>query len=271
MTFIAMLLLNSACMAQICTKPELIPYRKGKKWGYCNSLKEIKIPLTYDLAREFNSAGQAIVKKNGKEMLINTNNEVIAMNELQGSENITLSSAVERVYRASTGKFGAKRRNELIIDSIYDHVELDRAAENKFAIVRQGKTGWAIYDIGTKQLTPVEGYDSIAFMEKFEDLDSRSLVLTYKGKKSGWWNLAENLRIEPQFDRIWPLNHELSFFGVSKNKKWALAASSGKLLSDFKYKNILRQFKPGLYLFFVYPEVGQGYFLDCEGTEYFEN
>jgi hypothetical protein len=48
----------------IC-QPELIPYRKGDKWGFCDRNKKIVIPIKYDLVWPF-SEELAAVKLNGK-------------------------------------------------------------------------------------------------------------------------------------------------------------------------------------------------------------
>ena len=42
--------------------PDLIPYRKGDKWGYCDKNKKIVLPCKYDDAKIF-SEGLAAVKK----------------------------------------------------------------------------------------------------------------------------------------------------------------------------------------------------------------
>jgi len=48
----------------IC-QPDLIPYRKGDKWGFCDRNKKIIIPIKYDDAEDF--LGElARVKLNGK-------------------------------------------------------------------------------------------------------------------------------------------------------------------------------------------------------------
>jgi hypothetical protein len=44
---------------------ELIPYRKGDKWGFCTPDKKIVISPKYDDVRKFNE-GLALVELNGK-------------------------------------------------------------------------------------------------------------------------------------------------------------------------------------------------------------
>ena len=41
--------------------PDLIPYRKGDLWGYCDSNKVVKIAPRFKYAGWFNELGQAIV------------------------------------------------------------------------------------------------------------------------------------------------------------------------------------------------------------------
>jgi len=48
----------------IC-QPELIPYRKGNEWGFCDRNKKIVIPIKYDDVGSF-SEGLARVELNGK-------------------------------------------------------------------------------------------------------------------------------------------------------------------------------------------------------------
>lgn len=55
--------------------PDLIPFRKGDKWGYCDKNKNIKVPLKYDDANPFHD-GLAIIALKGKLGII----------DLQGNE-----------------------------------------------------------------------------------------------------------------------------------------------------------------------------------------
>ena len=68
---------------KLLTKPEepfLIPYRKGKKWGFCDRNKNIVIGCIYNEVGQFND-GLAVVKKNEKFGYINKDeNVVVALN-----------------------------------------------------------------------------------------------------------------------------------------------------------------------------------------------
>lgn len=56
--------------------PELIPYRKGYKWGYCNQKKELLIPAIYDDAFMFHK-GLGRVFKDGYFGFVNTKGELL--------------------------------------------------------------------------------------------------------------------------------------------------------------------------------------------------
>jgi hypothetical protein len=47
------------------TKPDLIPYRKGKQWGFSDASKKLIIPARYDYVERF-SEGLALVALSGK-------------------------------------------------------------------------------------------------------------------------------------------------------------------------------------------------------------
>lgn len=62
---IHLLILEKAFCQDTNSTPELIPFRKGDKWGYCNRNKEVTIPCQYDYAGLF-SEGLAVVRLNKK-------------------------------------------------------------------------------------------------------------------------------------------------------------------------------------------------------------
>jgi len=58
------------------TGPELIPYRKGNKWGFCTPDKKIVIDCVYDKIEPF-LKGIAHVEKDGKDFFINKTGNII--------------------------------------------------------------------------------------------------------------------------------------------------------------------------------------------------
>src|SRR6266542_4119359 len=56
--------------------PDLIPYRKGNLWGYCDSTKKIIIEPQFDDAAEFNHHF-AVVKRNSFSGLINEKGKMV--------------------------------------------------------------------------------------------------------------------------------------------------------------------------------------------------
>jgi hypothetical protein len=58
------------------TEPQLIPYRKKDKWGFCTADKKIVIDCEYDVGSEF-SEGLAIVTKNNKYGFVNKKGHLV--------------------------------------------------------------------------------------------------------------------------------------------------------------------------------------------------
>src|SRR6185503_1407318 len=69
------LTLPQFCLAQ--KLPDLIPYHKGKLWGYCDSTKKMIIEPKYDNEDFFNKNG-AVVQENGKYGIINKKGKYLA-------------------------------------------------------------------------------------------------------------------------------------------------------------------------------------------------
>lgn len=57
-------------------KPQLIPYRKKDRWGFCTPDKNIVIDCIYDSVETF-SQGTARVKKDGKYAFINRQGDFV--------------------------------------------------------------------------------------------------------------------------------------------------------------------------------------------------
>ena len=59
------------------SETQLIPYRKGDKWGFCTPDKKIVINCEYDFVETFLN-GKASVGKDGKEFFINKAGYIVA-------------------------------------------------------------------------------------------------------------------------------------------------------------------------------------------------
>ncbi len=83
--FLYLILHANILSAQNMADPQLIPYLKGDKWGYCNQAKELVIPAKYEEATFFSRDSSvsdglvfwyASVKSNGKYGAINAKGEL---------------------------------------------------------------------------------------------------------------------------------------------------------------------------------------------------
>jgi predicted nucleic acid-binding Zn ribbon protein len=93
----------------------LIPYRKGDKWGFCDSSKNVVIPTVYDEVYPF-SEGLARVNVRGKYGFVNTAGSVVVqpVYDLAGdfSENVA--------WFASNGKYGfLDKQGNIVIEPVY--------------------------------------------------------------------------------------------------------------------------------------------------------
>lgn len=79
MLFLLVFLSNSGLLfaqTNLSNTPELIPYRKGDKWGFCDRNKNIVIECKYDKVEKFYN-GVAEVKVNNEKFFINTKGEKV--------------------------------------------------------------------------------------------------------------------------------------------------------------------------------------------------
>jgi hypothetical protein len=266
--------------AQQCTIPDLIPFRKGKMWGFSDGKKKIRIAAQYEFVEEFGHvSGLVNVVKKGKSVYINKKNEVV---EVHGElfEEAMGFTKILRIIKAKNGKFGLwrdsidsgiRKSSVMIVDSLYEHIELDRGDIDQFVIAKHQKTGWGILNIMNNQLTSFPEYDSMSFARSgYSFKNAQPLVLTYSGDKMGWQIFGGKEVVAPQYEKIAALNYYRTFLAVHKDGKWALSDHHGKLVTGFKYKSINKQRYQDFYLYKVGTENDGQYYIDCKGTEYFE-
>jgi hypothetical protein len=72
--FILILFLQENLSARL---PDLIPYRKGNLWGYCDSTKKMIIEPKYDFAYDFSEGTAIVLYKNTKAIIDTAGNETL--------------------------------------------------------------------------------------------------------------------------------------------------------------------------------------------------
>jgi len=129
-------------------QPMLIPYRKGKKWGFCNWNKKIEIECKYDEAYLF-SEGLALVKMLGEYFFIDSFvNKVVYYikdDNYRFDENgRVLQKGFENgfmlIYSPHSRRFGLiDKKNSIVLDCSYTTIKF----LNKFIIANEDSdTQW---------------------------------------------------------------------------------------------------------------------------------
>lgn len=133
-TFSIIMLISGLLYAQ--PRPKLIPYRKGKLWGYCDTNRTIKIPIVYDKAYPFFS-GKALVNHNKQAYQINTQGE--KLKEFPFSLGFYNGGALIMVHTTKY-KYGVINLwGRVLLKPIYD--EVDEIKPGIFEVVLNHKIG----------------------------------------------------------------------------------------------------------------------------------
>ncbi len=106
MRIIAILLLFINSLGLVAQTPQLIPYLKGKRWGYVNVQRDIVIPCMYDYVYPF-SDGLALVELNRKFGYINAQGKTVVPLQYDKAQPFRNGRAkVERIFGKRTdGQF----------------------------------------------------------------------------------------------------------------------------------------------------------------------
>jgi serine/threonine protein kinase len=185
--------------------PDLIPYRKGNKWGYVDRDLKIKITCIYEAAKPF-SEGLAIIKKNGKSGFIDKNEREVEV-AWNFSEGLPSS--------CKNGKWGLidKKGMEVIPFQFEDAFDF---SEGLARVIKNGKYGF-IDKIGR---------EVISF--QFENAFDFSEGLTSVEKNGNWGFIDKNGRevIPCQFDCAYSFSEGLAC--VEKNGNWGFIDKIGR-------------------------------------------
>ncbi len=116
--FLMFIFLNAGLLIaqKLPNPPELIPYRKGDKWGFCDRNKKIVIECKYDGALPF-SEELAAVKLNGKWGFVDKTGKEVIPPKYDQVRNFSEGLAAIQLY----GKWGyIDKKGKVIIQPKYD-------------------------------------------------------------------------------------------------------------------------------------------------------
>lgn len=256
-------------------EPQLIPYRKGNKWGFCNTDKKIVIDCEFDKVEEF-SEGAAVVKKFGKYGFVEINGKItsngllrhfVILNSLKegmasaafdinkdkrkwGFVNKNNTEIIEFGYDAVSdfceglarvrinGKYGfIDKSNSIVIPFSYDNVH---SFSGGFANVRIGEK-WGYIDKMGNEIIPVE-INSFEILESLTGKTEKSIYPKIIKKESKYCLIDQNNKPlnNMRFDCI--DNQDMGFcnelMDVEINGKWGFINKEGDQIVPCIYDDV---------------------------------
>ncbi|HYG15969.1 MAG TPA: WG repeat-containing protein [Bacteroidia bacterium] len=164
--------------------PELIPYRKGELWGFCDSNKNIIVEPKYDSAfqysPEYKTAGVVLNKKSG---YLDSNFQFKRANYCK-----TVTFPIVDNTIKNGNKYGLmdSSGNE-ILPPVYDYINF--YSNGWFTVVLNGKHG--VVDSANKIIIPFI-YDFIYHYEN-------GMCMFELNKKFGYFDLTGKVKVEPKY------------------------------------------------------------------------
>lgn len=286
------------------SEPQLIPYRKGDKWGFCTADKKILIDCVYDEVEPF-SEGLAVVKQFGKYGFIEPNGKMTNNGLLRPFDKLySLNEGIARArYSVNKGKskWGFVNKNNLNqVEFLYDYVSnfyeglADvRVGEKWDLIDKMGKS----IDLNNlnntktelKKIYPeiVKTGDKYYILDKDGKQINSILYDNIDGKGCGFSNELIDVEIKDKwgfvdkngqqiipciYDEVHPFFEELA--GVLKGEYWAFINKNGNQITPFIYDEV-QPFTNGLAKVVVTKRKDdwvmlEGY-INKYGTEYWED
>lgn len=209
------------------------------KCGVADISNHIIIPLVYDSLVFFDSDDLA-VKQDNAWSLIDFEGKKVFENTYEGIREIDK----EHISVKKNGKWGLiDRSGSFIIQPIYDKIDFPFFfAENEpLKVTKDGKIGFV--DKTGKTLVPTL-YDEVFYSDNYSHF-----YLAKSEDKWGVLDLSHKQILPFEYEEIVP-NWDNSVLILTKDNKYALADSSGNLLTDFDYQYI-REVSYGHYSVYV--------------------
>ncbi len=263
------------------SEPQLIPYRKKDKWGFCTLDKKIVIDCVYHFANQFTEDLAWVVNNNRKGSFINKSG--VAISPFIYGRSDPFSDGLAKVSLNERYGF-INKKGEVVIPCIYDsadsfseglavvglndkHGFVDLFGQMRtpciYDIACKFKDGSALVDIGNEYNYIDETGKVIEITDEKEITDE--LFDELKNGKHGFIDANNNVIIPHVYDTVGSFNEGLAY--VKKNGKYGFINKRGKQVIPCKYDDAFSFF---LGLAFVTINEKDG-FINKEGVEYWED
>ncbi|WP_299621280.1 WG repeat-containing protein [uncultured Tenacibaculum sp.] len=208
---------------------QLIPYRKGDKYGFCDRNKNIIIKPQYDRAGLFGN-GYSIVAINGNRGIINTSGDIIIPFDPFYKSSITTNLfKVSKEYEGETVWGVVNLNREEILPLKFDDIKY-RYGNFELEDLH-GKKGVA--NLKGKIIIPVE-YEHIEYKGK-------NLYVIYKGRKKGLFTIEGKQLTDFEYTRVKDFSDGLA--QVEKNTSddekslYGYIDTTGKVIGKIEYED----------------------------------
>jgi hypothetical protein len=210
--------------------PELIPYRKSDKWGFCDRNKKIVIDCIYEDAGIF-SEGLSAVAKDGKWGFIDINGKIVIDFHYQYAYRFYNERANVKLY--GDWIFIDKNGDEISRDiDIEYYIRLGavtnfRKYSDGFYRIFSDKK-WTYQDMEDNLITPLRFDDAYDF--------NNDMARVKKNNLWGFINKSGDLIVPCEYDEAKDFSN--GFAAVRKNKKWGFIDKKGNITITFTYDKI---------------------------------
>ncbi|MEO0233877.1 MAG: WG repeat-containing protein [candidate division WOR-3 bacterium] len=231
--------------------PELIPYRKGDKWGFCDRNKKIVIECKYDFVEPFYN-GFAIVNINDEVFFINTKGEESEPPSTEEQQQEVQPEVLLEVFEEN-GLYGYKdKTGNVLIKPQYQEAQ---AFSNGLASVKKNNR-WGYIDTKGNLIIPYKydsswmfdnglalvgvdgylGYIDAKGNEYWEDFKS------YKNDDKNW--LKDGTKLNYTINYLEPMSFELKELSDKIHYSWYKMGKKGGeiIISSEALKNSLNQY-----------------------------
>ncbi|TAE30625.1 MAG: hypothetical protein EAZ91_09845 [Cytophagales bacterium] len=197
--------------------PDLIPYRKGNKWGFCDRNKKIVIDCVYDLDWFFQE-GRASVKKDGKWGCLNAQGVTVIPFEYDDVK-LFSEGGLARVRKDDKWGF-VDRYGVVVIPLEYEDVE---PFDKGLSIAKKNEKWGFINRHGTLV---------IPFQYEQVWLFSEGLVNVQENGKWGCVDTNGKIVIKPQYEYISFFKNGLAI--AKRNNSWEFIDKNGTVVTSLE-------------------------------------
>jgi hypothetical protein len=204
--------------------PELIPFRKGSAWGYCNRAGELQIAAAYDAAMPFRD-GRAVVFKAGKAGLIDASGFLLL-------PTIYDNILFDDLLRLRKGDLFALAAADGSLLTGFDYEQIFPQRSGLFLVEADGRYGM-VDTAGVLVVPPEYGH-----VRSIRDRNGNftDLIAVREGNLLGLYDRCGNLISEPRYTRIDVFRE--GFAVVQRNYRFGLIDLEGHEVIEAAYDNL---------------------------------